>query len=171
MSTLLIWRPVLIEPFAGERSDLLELYRAADDSDSSISSYIDAGDVMVARRGHMILGHVQLVWSYVVCEIKSVAVREGERRRGIGSALVQAAIDHAFTSGAACVRVATAAADIRNLGFYQRIGFRLDWIERDVFTVDRGYPAVTAEGIPLRDRVWFSMEPDERLFEPVLPSR
>ena len=170
MSTLLIWRPVLIEPFAGERSDLLELYRAADDSEASISSYIDLGDVMVARRGRKVLGHVQLVWSYVVCEIKSLAVRDGERRRGIGSTLVQAALDHAFASGAVCVRVATAAADIRILGFYQRLGFRMDWVERDVFTVDRGYPPVTAEGIPLRDRVWFSMEPAERLFEPTRPA-
>jgi hypothetical protein len=51
--------------------------------------------------------------------------------------------------------VATAAADIENLCFYQRLGFRMRSIERDAFTPERGYPAGTlVDGIELRDRVW-----------------
>ena len=35
---------------------------------------------------------------------------------------------------------ATAAADVDNLRFYQRIGFRIRSVERDAFTPGKGYP-------------------------------
>jgi hypothetical protein len=51
--------------------------------------------------------------------------------------------------------VATATADIDNLRFYQRHGFRFRAVERDVFTPATGYPPGSAiAGVPLRDRVW-----------------
>jgi hypothetical protein len=51
--------------------------------------------------------------------------------------------------------VATAAADIGNLRFYQRQGFRLRSVERDAFGPATGYPpGLAIDGIPLRDRVW-----------------
>jgi hypothetical protein len=51
--------------------------------------------------------------------------------------------------------VATAAADLGNLRFYQRQGFRMRPIERDAFTAATGYPpGPCIDGIELRDRVW-----------------
>ena len=50
--------------------------------------------------------------------------------------------------------VATAAADVGNLRFYQRQGFRLRSIERDAFSAEAGYHGEVIDGIPLRDRVW-----------------
>ena len=61
--------------------------------------------------------------------------------------------------------VATAAADIDNLRFYQRAGFRMRAIERDAFTPAAGYPPQTSiDGIDLRDRVWLDLNlgPDTR---------
>ena len=53
------------------------------------------------------------------------------------------------------VVVATAAAGIDTLRFYQRAGFRLRSVERDAFTPVKGYPAHSSlDGIELRDRVW-----------------
>ena len=53
--------------------------------------------------------------------------------------------------------VATGAADVGNLRFYQRLGFRMLRIERDAFTPATGYPdGIEVDGIPLRDRVWLS---------------
>ena len=53
------------------------------------------------------------------------------------------------------IQVATAAADIGNLRFYQRRGFRMRSVERDAFTAATGYPPGTfIDGIELRDRVW-----------------
>jgi hypothetical protein len=53
------------------------------------------------------------------------------------------------------ILVATAAADIGNLRFYQRQGFRMRSVERDAFTPATGYPpGLFIDGIELRDRVW-----------------
>ena len=56
--------------------------------------------------------------------------------------------------------VATAAADIDNLRFYQRAGFRLRSVERDAFTPADRLPAAldACDGIELRDRVWLDLE-------------
>jgi ribosomal protein S18 acetylase RimI-like enzyme len=148
---------VSIEPFCGERSELLPLFAEADDSPAEIAAYIELGEVLVARYSQRVVGHVQLIASGAGWEIKSVAVIAEERRRGIGSTLVRAALDRAFAAGAARVLVATATADIDNLRFYQRLGFRMDRIERDAFRVERGYPVLEVAGIPVRDRVWFSL--------------
>ena len=57
------------------------------------------------------------------------------------------------------VLVATAAADIGNLRFYQRQGFRMRSVERDAFTPATGYPpGLLIDGIELRDRVWLDRE-------------
>jgi hypothetical protein len=54
--------------------------------------------------------------------------------------------------------VATAAADIGNLRFYQRLGFRMRSVERDAFPPPTGYaPGTMIDGIELRDRVWLDM--------------
>jgi hypothetical protein len=55
--------------------------------------------------------------------------------------------------------VATAAADVGNLRFYQRLGFRMRSIERDAFTEATGYPpGIAIDGIELRDRVWLDRD-------------
>ena len=73
--------------------------------------------------------------------------------------LVEAAVDAARSAGARRVVLATGAADIGNLRFYQRCGFRMDRVVRDVFTSEAGYPdGLEVDGIPLLDQVWFSLE-------------
>jgi hypothetical protein len=70
-------------------------------------------------------------------------------------ALIQAAIDLAAAESVTTILVATAAADIGNLRFYQRQGFRMRSVERDAFTPATGYPpGLLIDGIELRDRVW-----------------
>jgi GNAT superfamily N-acetyltransferase len=84
-----------------------------------------------------------------------MAVQEAWQGRGVGRLLVAAAVDLAAASAATQMVVATAAADIGNLRFYQRQGFRMRSVERDVFTPAAGYPAgIVVDGIPLLDRVW-----------------
>ena len=52
--------------------------------------------------------------------------------------------------------MATAAADVGNLRFYQRCGFRFSSVEHDAFGPEAGYAdSLTIDGIPLCDRVWF----------------
>jgi putative oxidoreductase len=149
----------VIERFAGSRSALLPLFQQADDSPDEIGSYLEAGEVLVARRGEQIVGHVQAMALGETWELKSVAVIESERGCGIGTALICAALNAAWSSGVGRVLIATATADIDNLRFYQRLGFRIDRVERDAFSIERGYGPREVDGIPLRDRAWLSIEP------------
>ena len=153
---------ILIEPFRGVRSELLPLFEQADDSPKEINSYIELGEVLVARRAQRIIGHIQLIANTTDQEIKSVAVIDQERGQGVGAALVHAALDQASSAGSSRVLVATATSDIENLRFYQRLGFRMDRVEPNKFTIDRGYPGLEIDGIPIRDQVWLSINVNDR---------
>jgi GNAT superfamily N-acetyltransferase len=146
--------PVVIEPFYRHRSELLTLFAQADDSSTQIKSYIELGEVFVARRGCRIIGHLQLIANTVDWEIKSVAVIDSERGKGVGARLVHTALDRATAGSAMRVLVSTASADTSNLRFYQRLGFRMERIEPDAFGTHNGYRGLQNDGIPVRDRVW-----------------
>lgn len=150
--------PIAIAAHVGDRAELMALFALADDSPTAVATYLHDGVVLVARDRDRAIGHVQLVVTSEpgVAEIASIAVESSWQRRGLGARLVGAALSRARDEGAQRVRLATATADIGNLRFYQRLGFRMVRIESDAFTQATGYPpGTTIEGIPLCDRVWF----------------
>jgi GNAT superfamily N-acetyltransferase len=152
-------RDLRVETYDGPRENLRSLFELAEDSAAELDAYIDAGRVLVAVSDGEIIGHLQLTGTGEPqqAEIKNMAVREDRQGQGVGRLLVQAAIDLATTGAGAVttILVATAAADIGNLRFYQRQGFRMRSVERDAFTPATGYPAgLLIDGIELRDRVW-----------------
>jgi GNAT superfamily N-acetyltransferase len=153
---------VRVELHTGSRAVLRALFEEAEDSAQQLDAYIGAGDVLVAVAGERVVGHLQLIDdpSAGVSEIKNMAVEPDQRGRGIGRMLVQAAIER--TRDRSMLVVATAAADVGNLRFYQRVGFRLRSVERDAFSPVTGYPGATAiGGIRLRDRVWLDIDIDQ----------
>src|SRR5262245_22439053 len=88
-------------------------------------------------------------------ELRAVAVSEADQGRGIGTCIVTEVLDRLRAAGIRRVVVGTASSGIRQLGFYQRLGFRLSHVERDFFVTERGYPADLWEnGIRTRDMVW-----------------
>jgi GNAT superfamily N-acetyltransferase len=146
----------------GPRSDLRELFELAEDSPAQLDAYLNLGRVLIAIDEHDIVGHLQIVRGPGPerCEIKNMAVRPSHQGRGIGRALVEAAIDLVSAESCKTLLVATAAADIGNLRFYQRLGFRMASIDRDAYTESTGYAAgIQIDGIELRDRVWLSYAP------------
>ena len=148
---------VRIEIHRGPRDSLRALFELAEDSATELDSYIDTGRVLVARSGTEVIGHLQLTGTGdpSQAEVKNMAVRESRQGQGIGRQLIQAAVDLAAAEAVTTLLVATAAADIGNLRFYQRQGFRMRSVERDAFTPATGYPAgLLIDGIELRDRVW-----------------
>ena len=107
------------------------------------------------------MGHLQLTDTGHPgqAEVKNMAVREDQQGRGVGRRLMHAALTLLAAEGITTVRVATAAADIGNLRFYQRQGFRMRAVERDAFTPATGYPpGIVVDGIPLCDRVWLDRQ-------------
>jgi ribosomal protein S18 acetylase RimI-like enzyme len=141
----------------GPRSELRRLFALAEDSERELEAYVESGRVLVALEGDEIVGHLQLTDTAepAEVEVKNTAVEPGHRGRGIGRALMEAAIELAQDEGRSKLLVATAAADVGNLRFYQRLGFRIRSVERDAFTPATGYePGLLIGGIDLRDRVW-----------------
>ena len=152
---------VEIDRYVGSRSKLRHLFELAEDSQSQLDEYLDQGQVMVARQGAAVLGHLQLVPTGLAGEIelKNMAVLPDQRGTGVGRALVESALRRSKAEGWSQMVVASAAADTGNLRFYQRVGFRLLSVERDAFTPESGYPdPILIDGIPLLDRVWLSQE-------------
>jgi GNAT superfamily N-acetyltransferase len=150
-----------IEAYGGPRASLRSLFELAEDSAAELDSYIDAGRVLVATSAGEIIGHLQLTGTSDPrqVEIKNMAVREDRQGQGVGRRLIQAAVDLAAAGAVTTIVVATAAADIGNLRFYQRQGFRMRSVERDAFTPATGYPpGILIEGIELRDRVWLDRQ-------------
>jgi GNAT superfamily N-acetyltransferase len=151
---------VLIRPYDGDRALLRPLFQLADDSEQQIDASLPLGEVLVAEENGELIGQAQLVADGEhAFELTSLAVVESRRGTGIGRQLVEAAIQHCRRHAAVRLLVATAAADIGNLRFYQRQGFRMLRIERDAFDARSGYAdGIVIDGIPLRDRVWFDQE-------------
>jgi ribosomal protein S18 acetylase RimI-like enzyme len=88
-------------------------------------------------------------------ELRSVAIDPAWQGRGMGRALVQEVLARLRARGVQRVVVATASASLDALAFYLRLGFRPWRIERDRFSVARGYaPDLCEDGIPVRDAIW-----------------
>ena len=149
----------VIRRYDGDRELLRPLFREADDSEEQLNRYLDLGDVLVAEDNDQVIGHLQLITHGGTVELNSMAVLESRRGSGVGAALVQAALQACRRDAVPRLLVATAAADIGNLRFYQRQGFRMLCVERDAFTAATGYPdGIVIGGIPLRDRVWLDRD-------------
>ena len=158
------WSPapaaaIRVVEHTGPRAELRSLFELAEDSAPELDAYIDAGRVLVALDGGDIVGHLQVTDAAPSeAEVKNMAVVPTHQGRGIGRELMTAAIALARDEGRAPLVVATAAADVGNLRFYQRLGFRMRSIERDAFTPATGYePGLMADAIELRDRVWLDL--------------
>jgi ribosomal protein S18 acetylase RimI-like enzyme len=152
---------IRVEIYSGPRAALRPLFELAEDSAAELDSYLQLGRVLVAvTTDEEIVGHLQLVDTGEAGrgELKNMAVTEALQGRGIGRALVGAAVASSASQARSTVVVATAAADIGNLRFYQRLGFRMLSIERDAFSAATGYPpGLRIDGIELRDRVWLDL--------------
>lgn len=150
-------RWIRVFEYSGPRSELRRLFALAEDSEQALDGYIESGRVLIAQEGEEIVGHLQLTDAAerAEVEIKNMAVDPAYQGRGIGRALIESAIGLAREEGRSKLIVATAAADVGNLRFYQRLGFRFRSVERDAFTPATGYePGMLIGGIALRDRVW-----------------
>jgi ribosomal protein S18 acetylase RimI-like enzyme len=149
-----------IEWYDGPRQALRPLFELADDSPKQIDSYLEAGRILVARADGAVIGHALLVAGEQADEVdlRSIAVLDRFQGRGIGRALIRQAVAACRADRVRTVTVTTASADIDNIRFYQRCGFRVLAVERDMFTEDNGYPpGLSANGIAVRDGITFDL--------------
>ncbi|CAO5183294.1 hypothetical protein FAIPA1_510010 [Frankia sp. AiPs1] len=149
-----------IHQHQGERRALRALFELAEDSATQLDAYLDQGQVLVALLDDQVVGHLQVVPTAHPerIELKNMAVLPAYQGQGVGRALVESLVERLADVPVTALLVATAAADLDNLRFYQRCGFRFRSVERDAFTAATGYPAdIVVDGIALRDRVWLDL--------------
>lgn len=142
------------------REAWVEILELADEPEP-LSGYLQQGvlyGVLEAGTGRPRAAVLVIDLDDGAAELRAVAVAEADQGRGLGSWVVAGVCRRLRTSGVRRVVVGTASSGSRQLGFYQRLGFRLTRVERDYFTVDKGYPPDLSEnGIPTRDMVWMEM--------------
>jgi GNAT superfamily N-acetyltransferase len=149
--------PLQIHWFDGDREALRPLLQLAEDSETELLSYMHRGEVLVATGGDELVGQLLLTPAEEpdTLEVKNMAVAERRQGEGIGRALLMRAFEECRARGLRRITVATAAASIGNLRFYQRAGFRMLRVERDAFGPHTGYePGMKLDGIPILDRIW-----------------
>ena len=152
--------PLRIALHEGSRRELWPLFKLADDSAGAIAEYLDRGVVHVAAIGEMTVGHSQVVEVEPgVCELRSLAVLPGQRRKGLGTLLVARSVSWLRERSIQRLIVGFPSANLDVLAFYQLLGFRLLRVDRDAYGPDHGYPEeLLANGIRVRDRVWLELE-------------
>ena len=119
--------------YAGPRSELLWSFRLAEDSESALASYLERGTVWVARDDgrRRCVGHLQVVVDGDAWEVLNTAVAEDAAGRGDRPAAASSTSwPRPGPAGVRRLVVATAAADVGNLRFYQRCGFRMERVVR-----------------------------------------
>ena len=136
---------VAIEWFEGPREELDDLFALADESSAAVRGYRDLGRLLVARDGPEVIGHLQLIPGERAgeAEVKSLAVRPVRQGEGVGQMLVNHAVAVCRDESISTVCLSTSPADARVLHFYQRLGFRLVRVVRDVFTPEAGSDGAT----------------------------
>jgi ribosomal protein S18 acetylase RimI-like enzyme len=149
---------VVIEP--DRPAAWVELLELADEPEP-LRAYVDRGTLfgVVDDGGAPSAAVLVIGLDRDTAELRAVAVAESVQGQGLGSALVTEVCERLRTRGVRRVVVGTATSGVRQLAFYQRLGFRLTHVERDFFTPAKGYPADLSEnGIPTRDMAWMDRE-------------
>ena len=130
-----------------------DLLLLADPSHDTISSYLKDAIVLGSIADQSTDGVVAISpLSAQSWEIKNIAVAPSSQGKGLGKALLQAAIDACITRGAHEVWIGTGNSSINQLGLYQKMGFRMAELDRGFF--ERNYKEEIFEnGIRCRDMV------------------
>jgi ribosomal protein S18 acetylase RimI-like enzyme len=150
-----------VVPTGTARDRYLPLLSLADDSMEQLRGYYQTGTLFAldGRDGQPIGVILVREGSDGAIELKAVAVDPSLHGLGIGTRLLRAVLEELRAGGARRVIVGTSSSGIGQLAYYQKAGFRLQVIERDFFSSERGYPeGIEENGIPLRDMVWMDQE-------------
>lgn len=138
----------------------------ADGPRAEVEKYLARGEQWLAEQAGEVVGQMVLMETRAdTWEIMNIAVAEERKGQGIGTALLRKAKLLATQRGAHRLEVGTGNSSLRELGFYQRFGFRIVGVDFDFF-VRRWGKATKQGGIPLRDmirmEIWLRPEPSLR---------
>lgn len=130
----------------------------ADPSKAVVESYLADGKFYIAEWDGIVVGvYVLLPVKDTLWELKNIAVSEEWQGKGVGKALLAAAIKSARGEGAATLEVGTGNSSLDQLAFYQKAGFRMVRIVKNFFTLNYDDPIIEG-GIQCRDMVVLTLD-------------
>jgi len=130
-----------------------ELLLLADPSKELIDSYLEKGFCFIAKMREDVVGvFILLKTENETFEIMNIAVHENYQRKGIGRKLISHAIKEARKRNAKFIKIATGNSSIYQLAFYQKLGFKIESIEKDYFLNNYSKP-IFENGIQCTDKI------------------
>lgn len=136
----------------------MALLLMADPSLKSINAYIKDSRVMVARKKSAIIGIIVFIRrTQTTYEIVNLAVEERCQQNGVARSLLKAVDAKMEPLGATKLIIGTGNSSLRELGLYQRFGFRISSIEKG-FYLNNYKEQVWKSGILCRDKIILEKE-------------
>ena len=125
---------VAIDIQAGITAELRALLLEADPDWSQVQDYVSNAMIFgIAAGGRWIAEICLFPVDAQHFEIKNLSVQPTHQGRGLAKALIQHVISIATEQGAAGIWVKTGNSSLDQLALYQKSGFRMHHIEKDVF--------------------------------------
>jgi ribosomal protein S18 acetylase RimI-like enzyme len=150
---------VTLVEVVGDREAYLDLLLEADDSEAVVRSYLDDGLLFEIRDEDRLVGEVLVLREDDAIEIKSIALYEAERGRGIGPRAIAEVVRRARGERVARVIVGTADSAPDTIAFYRRCGFRDAGVREGFFDA---YPEpVLVDGVQAHDMVLLELRLDD----------
>ncbi|MDJ1497133.1 GNAT family N-acetyltransferase [Cytophagaceae bacterium DM2B3-1] len=117
-----------------------ELLLLADETIEIIDSYAKGGEICIFEHNSQIIGvYILYILDTETIEIKNIEVHKDYQGLGIGTHLLNEAIQRAKEKGFKTLVIGTANGAIKQLYLYQKVGFEITGIRKNFF-IDN-YPA------------------------------
>ncbi|WP_155285833.1 GNAT family N-acetyltransferase [Lacticaseibacillus zhaodongensis] len=134
-----------------DRSELIPLLLIGDADEKQVNAYVNSGRIFVATDDNDIVGVVLVIAvDSSTLEIKNIAVALDAQGRGIGTELLEFVCSY-FAEGYSRAIVGTGDADVQNILFYLKRGFRFYAIKKGFF--DAYSQQLVDNGVVLKDMV------------------
>lgn len=118
-----------------------ELLLLADPSKDLINEYLKRSEIYTARQNDETIGVIVLFpLTTETVEIKNVAVKPEFQGQGIGSLLIENAVQVALLNKQRSICIGTANSSVGQLYLYQKLGFEITGIKRHFFTNNYAEP-------------------------------
>lgn len=146
-------------PLKGEPpAEVMALLRLADEGETRILATLadPAHETYLGKVEHYVVSVITMQWERPDSEIIYLAVAPEWQGKGFGKTAIMGITTEAKRRQVSRLMVGTGNSSLENLAFYQKCGFRMDYVRRDYY--DYIQPPISENGIPLRDMLVFSLD-------------
>jgi ribosomal protein S18 acetylase RimI-like enzyme len=125
---------VIIKPVYSVNEVPMDLLLLADPSEEIINNYLREGECLIAEIDDEVVGVIVIITKdSETIEIINISVREDWQGKGIGKKLLYRAKEVGRNRNAKRIEIGTGNSSLKQLGIYQRCGYRIFEIWKDFF--------------------------------------